>query len=456
LLLHNGLCADAAVGRFVAICVLVVGCATGTESRLGSDAAVELDAAIDAELDAMIDAPPPDACIANAEACNASDDDCDGHVDEGFVTGLPCDGADADACSEGFVVCDPMGGTKCSDASGNDVELCNGLDDDCKNGVDDTFAIGQPCSVGLGACVRSGQLVCNAIHTGTVCSASAGAPSAELCGNSVDEDCNGADVVCPSNDSAAGAIDISAGGTFNVDLTAAHDDNWNASTATLDCGDPGGRDAFYQFTLPAEEVVYFDTFASSFDTVVRIYAGTCSSLGAIKTCADDACSTTRSQGALDLLAGTYCLVVDQFSAATTAGAASLTFKRGRRSGIAIAAASGTQTGTTTGKTNYTIAGCEASSAQPDVGYFFLSCPNRTYTVAASTCSGTAFDSVIYLRSGAATTGDVACSDDVSGCGNNYQSYFSGATVSGANLNWLIVDGFGQTGNGNYTISYSVQ
>jgi hypothetical protein len=64
--------------------------------------------------------------------------------------------------------------------------------------------------------------------------------------------------------------------------------------------------------------------------------------------------------------------------------------------------------------------------------------------------------VIYLRSGSATTGDVACSDDVSGCGNNYQSYFSGATVGGANLNWLIVDGFGQTGNGNYTLSYSVQ
>jgi hypothetical protein len=305
------------VTRFVAAWVIVsIGCATGSESRLGGDAAVELDAAIDAEVDAAIDAPPPDACVANAEACNALDDDCDGHVDEGYSTGLPCDGADADACSEGFVVCDALGGTKCSDISGNDVELCNGVDDDCKNGIDDTFPLGQPCSVGLGACARSGQLICNGVHTGTTCSASAGSPSAELCGNSVDEDCNGADVTCPSNDSAAGAIDISAGGTFTVDLTAAHDDNWAASTATLDCGDPGGRDAFYQFTLPAEEVVYFDTFASSFDTVVRIYAGTCSALGAIKTCGDDACATTRSQGALDLLAGTYCLVVDQFSATT--------------------------------------------------------------------------------------------------------------------------------------------
>jgi hypothetical protein len=445
------------VGRFVAVCVLVMGCASGTESRVGVDAAGELDAAVDTSIDAqMIDAPPPDACVANAEACNASDDDCDGHVDEGYSTGLPCDGADADACSEGFVVCDALGGTTCSDATTNNIEKCNGADDDCRNGVDDAFPIGQPCAVGLGACARSGQLICNGAQTGTTCSATAGAPGAETCGNSVDEDCNGADATCPGNDTAAGAIDISGGGTFTVNLSVANDNNWIASTPPLDCGQQGGRDVFYQFTLPAEEVVYFDTFGSSFDTVVRIFAGACTSLGALKTCGDDACATQKSQAALDLLAGTYCLVVDQYNASATGGAVSLSFKRGGRSGIAIAAVNGTQTGTTTGKTNYSIAGCEANSAQPDVGYFFLSCPNRTYTVGASTCSGTAFDSVIYLRSGTATTGDVACSDDVSGCGNNYQSYFTGATVTGPNLNWLIVDGFGQTGNGNYTLSYSVQ
>lgn len=77
-------------------------------------------------------------------------------------------------------------------------------------------------------------------------------------------------------------------------------------------------------------------------------------------------------------------------------------------------------------------------------------------VGASTCTGTAFDTVIYLRSGGAQAGDIACSDDVTGCGNNYQSRFSGATVTGPDLEWLIVDGFGQTGNGNYTISYTVQ
>src|SRR5262249_44088195 len=158
--------------------------------------------------------------------------------------------------------------------------------------------------------------------------ATPGAPTAETCGNGIDEDCNGSDAACPPNDLPSGAIDISNGGTFNVDLSAAHDDNWVASTPALDCGDQGGRDVFYQFTLPAAEVVYYDTFGSNYDTVVRVFAGACASMGAVQACADDACSTTRSQGAVQLAAGTYCLVVDQFDANTTNGATTLTFKRG--------------------------------------------------------------------------------------------------------------------------------
>jgi len=369
---------------------------------------------------------------------------------------MRCDvGAEPEAWAEGMIVWDGAGSVACSDATASTVELCNSVDDDCQNGIDDGFPVNQPCSVGIGACETFGTYGCNAAQTGVVCSATSGSPTAELCGDSVDQDCDGADATCPVNDLAPGAIDITAGGMWTVDLSTAHDDNFAASTPTLDCGDMGGRDVFYQFTLPAEEVVYWDTFGSTFDSVVRIFSGACTSLGATQACSDDACSTTRSQGAADLLAGTYCLVLDQFSSSTTAGAATLRFRRGGRRGIALPSTSGTVTGTTTGGANLSVAGCEPNTNQPDVGYFFTTC-SGAHTVSANTCTGTAFDTILSIRSGAASTTDVDCSDDVTGCGNNLQSRITGAAISGANVHWIIVDGFGQTGNGNYSLTYSVQ
>jgi hypothetical protein len=228
----------------------------------------------------------------------------------------------------------------------------------------------------------------------------------------------------------------------------------------MPCGNTGGRDAFYQFSLPSEEVVYYDTFGSNFDTVVRVFAGNCTSLGATLVCSDDTLScnnSTRSIGAVDLSAGTYCLVVDQFSSNTTGGMATLTFRRGGRPGIPLPAASGTVTGSTTGKSNLSVASCESNTNQPDVGHFFLTCPSFTYTVDASTCTSTSFDSVLYIKTGAATSADVACSDDVSGCGpSNLQSRITGAAVVGGNVHWIIVDGFGSSGNGSYSLTYSIQ
>jgi hypothetical protein len=71
------------------------------------------------------------------------------------------------------------------------TEKCNGLDDNCNGLVDEDFpGKGSACSAGVGECLRSGSLVCTADQLGLACSATAGAPTAEICNNK-DDDCNG-------------------------------------------------------------------------------------------------------------------------------------------------------------------------------------------------------------------------------------------------------------------------
>ncbi len=72
-------------------------------------------------------------------------------------------------------------------ADGKDVS-CDGLDDNC-NGTDDEDFVGQLEHCGTGACAASGTTVCVLGMETTTCDD--GEPIAEVCGNSVDDDCNG-------------------------------------------------------------------------------------------------------------------------------------------------------------------------------------------------------------------------------------------------------------------------
>lgn len=164
------------------------------------------------------------ACVPNiaagamAEACDGLDNDCDAAVDNGDPGGgAPCATGLMGACS--------MGQTMCSSAAiacipsllpGTRAETCNAVDDDCNGMVDEDFTVGSECSEGLGACTSMGVIACTPEGTAR-CNAVAGAPSTEVCGNDIDEDCDGMNLVCgvdagpmPDAGSDAGARDAGA------------------------------------------------------------------------------------------------------------------------------------------------------------------------------------------------------------------------------------------------------
>ena len=125
------------------------------------------------------------------DLCDGIDNDDDGVIDEDFDPAVVMCGVGAcraegqTACVDGAIV------EQCTPAAGS-AELCgNGVDDDCNGAIDDGFDVGAPCSAGVGACGVFGTRVCTADGTGTECDAAPAAPRDERCGNGIDDDCDG-------------------------------------------------------------------------------------------------------------------------------------------------------------------------------------------------------------------------------------------------------------------------
>ncbi len=268
----------------------------------------------------------------------------------------------------------------------------------------------------------------------------------------------------PANDTAGGAIDVSAGGTFTADLTYAHDD-----LAQLGCGGDGGRDVFYTITLPSPEVIYLDTFGSDFGTDLRVFSGkACTALNnpGPSQCNRDACGGAESQLAMQLPAGTSCIVVDQH-AGDSQGALALVVKRGGRSGSHLGTGTQATTGDTCASTNASSppAGCAQndSDTAKDAGYYFTACPGEILHLVASTCADatqTHFDTVMYLRpvGGAA----LDCNDDTPSCMARTErpnkpdgSTLAAVPAMGPDLFWLTVDGYNGA-CGGYLLTTALQ
>jgi hypothetical protein len=130
--------------------------------------------------------------------CDGLDGDCDGSVDEDYISASTSCGV-GECASTGQTICvDGVEDDTCSPGIPT-AELCDGLDNDCDNSIDEDFPnLDTDCTVGVGACETTGFYICTIDGLGTECDALPGTPGIEgpegvpTCADTIDNDCDGA------------------------------------------------------------------------------------------------------------------------------------------------------------------------------------------------------------------------------------------------------------------------
>lgn len=160
--------------------------------------------------------------VPGVEQADGIDNDCDGHIDEGF----PCQTGDMRGCYSGDPSTKGIGqcqeGTQSCEqgAWGNCVgeilpsqEICDGLDNDCDGTTNNGDFNGMPCATGLlGAC-NTGKTICN---LGQIYCAPVATPTVEVC-DTVDNNCDGVTdngpFCCPDGKKNGNESDVDCGGS---------------------------------------------------------------------------------------------------------------------------------------------------------------------------------------------------------------------------------------------------
>ncbi len=151
--------------------------------------------------------PCPGEVAMSFELCDGEDNDCNGRIDDGLGLGEFCEAGVGVCRREGEFACNlDNGQARCNvepgvptDVSATCVrigleadcgDICNDLDDDCDGNTDEHIILGENCVVGIGGCAEQGVTVC--AQDGTIgCSVVPSDPVDELCGDAIDNDCDG-------------------------------------------------------------------------------------------------------------------------------------------------------------------------------------------------------------------------------------------------------------------------
>jgi alpha-tubulin suppressor-like RCC1 family protein len=210
------------------------------------------------------------------ECGNGLDDDGDGAIDEDCPCGTgetqPCWDGDRAArgvgvCGDGTQQCSATGSNEfgnwlsCAMSRGPGTESCEGrIDEDCDGAVDE----GCPCSEGatracaeelLFAPCSAGTQACRG-GTWTLCEGAVG-PVAEVCGNGLDDDCDGMSddpsfcACSPAPEVCGNGLDDDCDGETDESPCAAPMPDAGASDAGLDGSDAAVRDG----CLPGDPLV---------------------------------------------------------------------------------------------------------------------------------------------------------------------------------------------------------